>query len=175
MPVANLKRTRKDYEQRPKVKLKRWIKNHNKDYTEKRQKYAQDPKVKERRSVQNARRRQLSTNLIAMLRSGKLSFDGEKLDYSLGRCVIPAESKVVTLAKLDGTLVTKHYDEQWEIDGEDFDRKRELDPEFLELLRKYQDGLIEVQSEPVKINRQVILAKQEDDGSNTRHSAEETC
>jgi hypothetical protein len=166
------KRTRQEYERRPAVKLKRYIKNHNPDYTKKRQEYAQDPKVRERRSIQNSRRRQLATLLIALLRSGKLSLNGEPLEYQLGRCVLPKECQVVTQARTDGTITTKQYEEPWEMDGPEFDRKREIDPEFLELLRKYEEGAIEIQNEPVKINRQLILQK-DNDGNCERHCEKE--
>jgi hypothetical protein len=147
---------RKRYAQRPDVKLKRYIKNHDPEYLEKRHKYAKLPNVKERRKALNKRRRQLCSTMIGLCKLGKIKDEeGKRYMICMGRLI--HGGKVIQCDKR-GNVTLKEFKDTLDLDEAmfDMDKSKENDPEFLDLLDKYLKGEIVVEKEQNSITRQIV-------------------
>jgi len=132
---------RAQYEKRPEVRLKRYIKNHDDGYIKKRREYSMDPKVKQRRQTLNKRRRQLCSILITMVKNGLVADkEGNSYRIEAGR-LVQNEINVVKIDKL-GNLHLIKFDNRIDLENEQLDDPivSKEDEEFLELLGKYKNG-----------------------------------
>jgi len=139
------KKSKSNYERRPEVRLKRYIKNKDPDYISKRTEYSLQPGVKQRRKTLNQRRRQLCTILINMVKNG-LMYDDEGNIYltEAGR-LIKKGNKIVKCDKL-GNVHCIEFDTRIDLEKEELDEPimTEEDEKFKELLEKYKKGEIQV-------------------------------
>jgi hypothetical protein len=148
--------TRAQYEKRPEVRLKRYIKNHDDGYIRKRREYSMDPKVKQRRQTLNKRRRQLCSILITMVKNGLVADkEGNTYRIEAGR-LVQNDINVVKIDKL-GNLHLIKFDTRIDLENEQLDDPitSKDDEEFMELLEKYKKGELVVDKqvkEKVHIN-----------------------
>lgn len=136
--------TRQQYEQRPIVRLKRYIKNTDPEYVKKRKIYSNKEDVKERRKTLNKRRRILSTALINMAKSNKLSTtEQEPLTVIRGRlCNTKGE---IIYAKKNGDIEKVQYTNELALEDSKYDLAENSahDDEFDKLLGAYTKYLSE--------------------------------
>lgn len=143
------KRSRSAYENKPEVRLKRYIKNHDPNYMEKRKKYSQQPEVLARRHTLNKRRRQLCSTLIHLIKSDNIAMrDGTKIDIVRGRLV--RQGNGVIRVDSQGKIKYLAYEDELDLEKAEYDQVVELieDAEYNDLIEKYKSGNLAVKYTP---------------------------
>lgn len=136
--------SRQQYEQRPEVRLKRHLKNIDEGYIKKRKLYSEKPEVKDRRKSLNTRRRVLCSNLITLLKTGKLCLQTDpekphrKLQNKRGRLV--SDNLVINCAK-NGLIQELKFEKETDLEEDKYDQLPiiQSDIEYQDLLEDYEE------------------------------------
>jgi len=144
-----MKRTfssREIYERKPEVMFKRYIKNHQPEYVDKRRQYAKTPEVKIRRKELNKQRRRLCTELVKLMKVASLK-DEAGMTYQIKNSHIVRSDKKVVKFNDEGSMLLFEYNDDKDLLLNDYDKlieKSENKKEFEKLIEAYRAGEIEV-------------------------------
>lgn len=135
---------RQQYEQRPLVRLKRYIKNTDPEYVKKRKLYANKEDVKNRRKTLNKRRRMLSTTLINLAKTNQLRL-GEVDELTVIRGRLCTKKDEILSADKSGVITRHQYNNEFSLDDSKYDNaeKGKHDEAFEKLLGSYMTYLNE--------------------------------
>jgi hypothetical protein len=162
------KKTR-EYEKRPDVMLKRYIKNHQEDYVAKRQAYAKNPEVKKRRQHLNKIRRRLSTDIIRLLKEIPLVDEQGNRITILNNHIVSLNEKCVLKIDKEGKIYRFPFTEDkeilWNEGNYEITEKSENKKEFERLMTMYKNGLIEVPITKKTLNHLTVVIKSPDDAN----------